>query len=147
MGKGHRVIHPRDAARLHIEAVPGSFTRLLVGDLVGRLWLVSQLVGLRFEIFKDAIGVGTGKTSPALWRREPWRPYAVGASPSHQRRQAEGEKANAEMSSDWLAGLQTGKILRKTVPTFVRELTRDYPGTSPCSLDQRAWNVTKHSEE
>ena len=37
MGKGHRVIHPRDAARLHIEAVPGSFARLLVGDLVGRL--------------------------------------------------------------------------------------------------------------
>ena len=35
-GKGSSS-HPRDAARLHIEAVPGSFTRLLVGDLVGRL--------------------------------------------------------------------------------------------------------------
>lgn len=58
-----------------------------------------------------------------------------------------GGKANAEMSSDWLVGLPTGKILRKTVPNFVRELTRDYPGTSPCSLNQRAYLWQKSAKQ
>ena len=80
------------------------FYKIACGRLSGTPLTCKSTCWLRWEIFTDAIGVGTGKTSPALWRREPWRPYAVGASPSHQRRQAEGERLMLKCPQiGWLA--------------------------------------------